>query len=128
MTNLTDSTALALDVAAGKMNWSQSATGGYWKIVRANLDGTSPEVILPQLDPIGLWPGIALDISGGKIYYSSHGSLMRANLDGTDSETLRHDGLTGAMLGIAIVIPEPSSFVLAALGLTGLVVGRRRKR
>ncbi len=28
---------------------------------------------------------------------------------------------------VAIVVPEPSSFVLAALGLIGLVIWRRRK-
>jgi len=56
-------------------------------VSRANLDGSGIEVLATGYpDP----NGIALDISGGKLYWTdwANGALYRANLNGTGLETL----------------------------------------
>ena len=80
----------------------------YWvdfvtnKIQRANLDGTNVQDLIPGL---GRPVGIALDMSGGKIYltdrdrylhrdHAGKNSIRRANLDGTNIETLVTGGPT----------------------------------
>lgn len=54
------------------------------KIWKMNLDGTSPVAIANGiLDPYG----IALDVTGGKVYWTDDaGNISRANLDGTSPE------------------------------------------
>jgi sugar lactone lactonase YvrE len=71
------------------------------KIVRANLDGTNIENIVP----VGITSTpkqLALDVKGGKVYWSDRGDvanerfnpkIMRANLDGSGVETLVSDDL-----------------------------------
>jgi sugar lactone lactonase YvrE len=93
---LTHPGEISLDVVAGKMYWTDSATG---KIQRANLDGTGVQ----DLVSTGLkipW-GIALDISGGKMYWTDAGSskIQRANLDGTRVEDLIITYSSGPMAG-----------------------------
>jgi DNA-binding beta-propeller fold protein YncE len=77
--------ALTLDVANGKMYWTDSAID---KIQRANLDGSGVEDLISR----GLsHPGdIALDVAGGKMYWTDAGSakVQRANLDGSGVEDL----------------------------------------
>jgi hypothetical protein len=55
---------------------------------RANLDGTEADVLYGPLE----WPGdLALDVGGGKAYWTEGGEanrVRRANLDGTEVETL----------------------------------------
>jgi len=71
------------------------------KIVRADLDGTNIEIIVPR--GITTTPKqLALDVEGNKVYWSDRGDvanevvspkIMRANLDGSDVETLVSDDL-----------------------------------
>ena len=70
----------------------------YWtdwgvdKIQRANLDGSNVE----DLVTTGLrvpW-GIALDIAGGKMYWTDFNKIQRANLDGSNVEDLVTSGLS----------------------------------
>jgi DNA-binding beta-propeller fold protein YncE len=69
---------VAIDDAAGKMYWADAQS-----IRRANLDGTSVEVLAAAEFPVG----IALDTAAGKVYWSSPNSyIRRANLDGTAVE------------------------------------------
>ena len=67
---------LALDLAGGKMYWTDYATD---KIQRANLDGSGVEdLVTSGLD----WPvGIALDLAGGKMYWTDRGTdkIQRAS-------------------------------------------------
>ena len=97
-------------------------------IERANFDGSGLETLLTG--QFGA-EGIALDIEAGKMYWaaSGQGSLRRANLNGTGVETL----VTGLSdpLGVALQIepaqvPEPPSFSVVLIGLTGLGIMRRR--
>ncbi|MXV74351.1 DUF5050 domain-containing protein [Candidatus Poribacteria bacterium] len=81
---------IALDVAGGKMYWSNGITNS---IFRANFDGTNAEEVLKLL--VGTPLDIALDIAGGKIYWTQwqgNASISRANLDGTNVELLINPG------------------------------------
>ena len=77
-------TGIALDLAAGKMYWTNQANPG--DIRRANLDGTGQEILLVEIAPAG----IALDVAKGKMYWTrpSGMDIRRANLDGTEMEIL----------------------------------------
>ena len=81
---------IALDVAGGKMYWTDRDTG---KIQRANLDGSNIEDLVTE----GLErpEGIALDVAGGKMYWTDRdtGKIQRANLDGSNIEDLVTRGL-----------------------------------
>ena len=84
VTGLGDARYIALDLANGKMYWTDA---GYDHIRRANLNGTNAETLVTgQTGPFG----IALDLAGGKMYWtdSSDQFVRRANLDGTGMETL----------------------------------------
>ena len=97
---------IALDVASGKMYWTHtnfdSTTHKFinGKIQRANLDGSNVQDLLTGLK----FPfGIALDIAGGKMYWTDSGTVQRANLDGSNVEDL----ITVSRLhGIALGIPS----------------------
>ncbi len=124
---------IALDAAGGKMYWSHieldivtdALMGG--KIQRANLDGTEVENLLDM--GAGVPWDIALDIAGGKMYWSylewdadadipfSNGKIQRANLDGTEVEDIVTEMLFpsfGIALGIPPQLPPGEKDVVAA--------------
>jgi sugar lactone lactonase YvrE len=109
---------LALDLDGGKMYWSENGQDT-WSIWRANLDGSDKEAIVAT----NLWNplGLALDVIAGKIYWADHGrrTISRANLDGSQVE----DVITGLISVdfIALNIPEPTSVLLLALGLSAML-------
>ncbi len=76
----------AVDAAGGKLYWTDK-----FSIWRVNLDGTNNEKILTNS---GLYPLIGgIVVTDGKIYWSERrssvsGNIRRANLNGTDIETL----------------------------------------
>ena len=69
------------------MYWTDYGTD---KIQRANLNGTDVEDLVTTELPVPL--GIALDVAGGKMYWTGTddgaGKICRANLDGTGVEDL----------------------------------------
>jgi low density lipoprotein receptor-related protein 5/6 len=75
---------IALDVASGKMYWTDTVDHA---VERGNLDGSDVESVVQGL---GLPRGIALDLTQGKIYWtdSELENVQRANLDGSDVELL----------------------------------------
>jgi sugar lactone lactonase YvrE len=81
------SRTIALDLSNGRMYWADSFVAS--KIQRANLDGTDVEDLVTFGDDRA---GIALDVPGGKMYWtvrtSSRQKIQRANLDGTGIEDL----------------------------------------
>ncbi len=94
-TGLINPQSIALDVAGGKMYWTDSGTGGANalqddKIQRANLDGSNVETLLTFQNQLRLPRGIALDVAGGKMYWTdiARDRIRRANLDGTEPEDL----------------------------------------
>ena len=81
---------LALDVANGKMYWTDS----FWhKIQRANLDGSNVEDVITS--GLGGPSGLALDVANGKMYWTelNRNRIQRANLDGSNIEDLVTRGL-----------------------------------
>ena len=90
---------IALDLAAGKMYWTgPNHRDGMQRILRANLDGTSIETLAStrtrSQNIYYVYYGIALDTTGGKMYWVVHSTannankVQRANLDGTGVEDL----------------------------------------
>ena len=96
---LTNPKGIALDVVAGKIYWtdsewdaaSQTTTG---KIRRADLDGYNIEDLITLTRLRGTPASIALDVVGGKMYWtdSGWGKIWRANLDGSNVKQLISGG------------------------------------
>ena len=90
---------IALDIAGGKMYWTERAVEG---IHRSDLDGSNLEILIEGYGPPGWnWiTDIALDIDGGKMYWTQESSqgdyiedfVARANLDGSNTEILFGQG------------------------------------
>ena len=72
-----------------KMYWAGSRGD---KIQRSNLDGSGVEGLVTT--GLGFPAGIALDVSGGKMYWTDHAQkIQRSNLDGSGVEDLVTTGL-----------------------------------
>ena len=77
-----NATGLAIDVAGGKLYWTEKTGESTGRIRRANLDGRNVQLVknltsVPQ--------GIALDAAGGKIYLTNAwGKIQRLNVDGSN--------------------------------------------
>ena len=84
-TGLVDPVDVALDLAEGKMYWTDHGTD---KIQRANLDGSQVEDLVTT--GLSRPRGIALDLAAGKMYWIDQGTdkIQRANLDGSQVEDL----------------------------------------
>ncbi len=76
--------AVAVDVPNEKV---YVITYNNTRLVRFNLDGTDLETLATNLGGLGV--GLAVDSSGGKVYYSTRGnSIYVANLDGSGATSL----------------------------------------
>jgi len=110
-TGLTMPMGIALDVAAGKMYWTNATTppAPGSKIQRANLDGSNVEDLVDNLVTTVLTvpAGIALDIVGGKMYWTDQvgNKIQRANLDGSNIQDLT-----------TIVLTRPAGIALDVAG------------
>ena len=85
---------LALDVAGGKMYWTDRNLG---TIQRANLDGSDVEdLVTPATSGLAhsRRDGLALDVGAGKMYWTERapGRVQRANLDGSEIEDVTEAG------------------------------------
>ena len=94
---------LALDVAGGKMYWTDRHLSD--KIQRANLDGSEVEdLVTPATSGLAhsRRDGLALDVGAGKMYWTERapGRIQRANLDGSDIEDVTEAG--GAPYEVAL--------------------------
>jgi hypothetical protein len=94
-----------LDLTQGKMYWGaiNSSLPFNGTITRANLDGSSPQLLISGLpDAVN---SIALDLQMGKMYFAVAslgvpGTIRRANLDGSAMETLTSG--SSNVLGLAL--------------------------
>ena len=97
---LRDLNGIALDVSGGKLYWADAGRAntegitGTGKIQRSNLDGSGVETLVTRGSEA---PNrLALDVSGGKLYWTnfwSEGKIQRSNLDGSRVEDLVTNGL-----------------------------------
>ena len=91
---------IALDLDAGKMYWTSSSLD----IFRANLDGSNWERAV-ETHPVSP-QDIAIHVADGKIYWVGDarqaGFVQRANLDGSEVETLLLLGFDSGPRGIAL--------------------------
>jgi len=119
---------VAIDEINGNMYWTDGdQTGNNGKIMRADLNGGNPQVLVSGLDNVG---GIALDLNAGKMYWVDSGTekIQRANLDGTNIEDVVNSGLLN-LGGIGLdpralnPIPAVSTYGFVSLVLLFLVVG-----
>ena len=81
-TGLSNPEHIAVDIAGGKMYWTEFST-----IKCANLEGSNVQDLVTRLDSAS---GIALDVASGKMYWTvwNDDKIQRANLDGSNVETL----------------------------------------
>src|SRR5262249_44837787 len=103
---------IALDLATGKMYWSDS---GEDLIRRANLDGTDEEVVVDAAafaTGSNIY-GVTLDAPAGRLYWADLGTkaIYRSNLDGSSIVPL----VTGAY----------SSMITVAHATPGIIVSPR---
>ena len=77
--------ATSAPASAQKIYWHHWENGS-GKIRRADLDGSNVENLI-DLGSSGVG-GIAVDQTGGKIYWTEEQLIRRANLDGTGAETV----------------------------------------
>ena len=112
LTGLYDPESIALDLVSGKMYWTDFAlvagarVGVDGGILRANLDGSKLEILVPHLArPVDL----ALDVTGDKMYWTDEkgGSIHQANLDGENAEEIV-SGLVRPV-GIALDVLPPAA-------------------
>jgi DNA-binding beta-propeller fold protein YncE len=117
--NLSFPMGVAVDGAGGKLYWLERDS----KLIRrSNLDGTSPET-LAQTDAVN-GRDITVDPVGGKVYWTESGRIKRADLDGSNLETVFSGG--PSIGGIAIPVPEPATGL--CLGILAAAVLKRKRR
>ena len=80
--DINDPWGIDVDVANGKIYW---VDGSVQKVQRANLDGSDVEELITGV--MGPMREIALDVSGGAMYFAAETSILSAKLDGTDLTT-----------------------------------------
>jgi len=129
---------LALDTVGGKIYWTESGDASGGKISRANLDGSSPELLVTT-SVLKRPRGITLDLGGSRMYWSANtsGTIWRAKLDGTIVQEIVTGlsypdgiGVVSIRFSTGVNIPALSPLGLAALvllaaGLSGGILRRR---
>ncbi len=95
---------MALDTTHNKIYWTTSDTIFKGKILRSNLDGSQLETVVDSLAPEFKPASIALDVAGGKVYWTDYvvDVVRRANLDGSNIEDLYTVGSNLNPGGIAL--------------------------
>lgn len=109
--------------AAGNLDYTTTLDGGYVLLgaTNNNWSGPAPTITATNAD-LTLFSAA---VDGNQSTIFAHGDVATA---GGYSEVLSGSTETGILLAFdAATIPEPSTIILAGLGLTGLVLRRRRK-
>lgn len=103
-----DEIDIDFDMAERKIYWTEDDEPK-GRISRANLDGSSHEIVLILDDDHIFYPeSIAIDDEAGKMYWSGGSSLRRANLDGSEIEEIAIDMESlGSISDIALYLRSP---------------------
>jgi hypothetical protein len=139
---------IQLDLVHGALYWSewepieqgQIPESGAGRIMRSNLDGSNPHVVLqdvsfddiPGVPEIEINPmSFAIDPVAGILFADNvqDGTLVKFCLDGScyDDDFARGIGIEAADMAVIPAIPEPSTLALAGVGVVLLVVVRLRR-
>lgn len=90
--------AIALDLSSGKLYWAEETLSDA-RIRRCNLDGSGVEhVMAAEGSQFG---GIALHVGAGEIYWGERNVVRRANMNGTNVETIATNGML-AVYGVIL--------------------------
>ena len=108
ITGLKSPKHLNLDVAGGKVYWTETAAES-GRIRRANLDGSSVQNVAT-----GLRAPLSLSVASGKVYWTSGRRLHRANLGGTNRGSL--ETLPSVPTGIAFDPARNSVYLTSPSG------------
>jgi len=81
-----------LSAGARYIYWTNSAAG---EIERCKIDGSARVVLISGLSSPG---PVAVDIQSGKLYWADAGGIHRADLDGTDQETIYPSARAAALV------------------------------
>jgi hypothetical protein len=111
---------ISLDVAGGKIYWSETDDVTNGMIRRSNLNGTAPETLHTSVNLLDNPVSLAVDPAGGKMYWTTQcdGRVRRANLNGTGVENVATALVSACSfeMGIAIATNKgsrgPSTFKL----------------
>ena len=93
LSGLSSPSGIAVNTATSQMYWVEGSNGINAKISRSLTDGTLQQTLVtPQTGFLGKPYRIALDVAAGTMYWSDakNGVVQRANLDGTNINTLAY--------------------------------------
>ena len=115
-----------LDIDFDAANVYYSVLGGTDEVRRSTLTGTGVTTLVSGL---GGPSAIALDLTNDDIFFFVGGRMYQRELDGTAiSSKLILGGSVFAASDMQVVVPEPSTLVLAGMGLFALLLGRKSHR
>lgn len=117
---------LAVDLVNSRIYWGERDVG---TVNRCNLDGTGVATLFDGGDGLQRPHGLEIDVAGGMVYWTDTRTyaVNRGRMDGVGPVDVLYDNLPDAW-DIELAIPEPSTFVLAIVGLLGISLAVYRKR
>ena len=117
---------LAVDLVNNRIYWGERDVG---TVNRCNLDGTGVENLFDGSDGLQRPHGLEIDVAGGMVYWTDTRTyaVNRGRMDGVGPVDVLYDNLHDAW-DIELAIHEPSTFVLAIVGLLGISLAVCRKR
>jgi len=112
------------DLASGMIYYNERDLN---QVRRADVDSGTLQTLFSVPDG-GKPHGMALHADAGMIYWTTTGtdSIMRGNMDGSGGYEVLYTS-PGAPWDIELTVPEPSTWVLAMVGLLGALVLALRK-
>jgi hypothetical protein len=126
-TNPSGVSGMAVDTIHNKLYWSYNSPNGPGEamVMQANRDGSNPQA-LAIFGGGGERP-IAVDIPNGHLYVGYEGAITQYGLDGTNptmvfSTSTNPSGVSGLAI---LPVPEPSTLVLAVLGMVALLACKK---
>jgi len=120
-------TRVALDVAGGKVYWTDRATH---KVQRGNLDGTgAPEDLFTGADGLVFPSGVALDVAAGKVYWTDRAThkVQRGNLDGTGAPEDLFTGADGLVFPYGVALDVPLGLSVSVTMTRGMAAAEQQE-
>ena len=114
--NLSSPEGVALDLTHNKVYVvnGTGGTGGFGNVIRANLDGSSPENLGNLNGTLNFPVAIALDVAGDKMYVANYGvnAISRASLNGLNGTALTLGGYVNTACDIKLDLTNNKMYVV----------------